>query len=74
MVTLERLNENERLVTADTRKFTIRRSNGDQLWTVHTEVGVLPRELRGSFTSPETAKQYIENYAHRVQVKQQRVK
>lgn len=64
MINVERLNENERVVTSESyNKLFIRRTPGTDLWTVHNENGgTVATPFRGSYTSPTLAIEAITNY------------
>lgn len=58
----ERLDENERTATRGKRRLLVYRVANSDLWAVKSDRGVLPKELKGAFTSPINAYAAISNY------------
>ena len=60
---MERVNENERVITSDDyHKVYVRRIEGVDLWEIHTEKGAVPKVLNGRYTSPVYAFDAVKNY------------
>lgn len=61
-ITMERVDENTRVVNGS-QKFTVNRRSGVDLWDIRTERGPVPRVLEGAFTTPNHAFDAIKNYS-----------
>lgn len=61
---MERVDEHTRTVTTPHMKYTIKRLEGIDLWTIKTEKGPVPRFLEGSYTTPQFAHTKIIDYVN----------
>lgn len=74
-ITMERTQENERVVLSGTGKIYLRRHDPYGFWHVSFESGPTPEKLSSAFTTLdfafETIKNYIENnYKRQLQIKE----
>lgn len=54
--------ENQRVLSVNEKRITLNREDPYGFWFFHWDNGEAPEVLRGAFTNPGSAYEYLENY------------